>query len=114
MGLLTALLNPKIAVLYLSLLPQFIQPRDRRRDDQSLLLGSLQIATSLSINGLIVLAAGGIAGFLARRPPWQVAQRWLMGTVLGGLAVQDGDRGEALAQPRPKPESTPTSTCSPS
>lgn len=89
MGLFTALLNPKIAVLYLSLLPQFIQPHDHGSVmTQSLLLGSLQIATSISINGLIVLAAGSIAAFLARRPRWQVAQRMLMGTVLGGLAVR--------------------------
>ena len=89
MGLFTALLNPKIAVLYLSLLPQFIQPHDHGSVmTQSLLLGSLQIATSISINGLIVLAAGSIAAFLARRPRWQVSQRMLMGTVLGGLAVR--------------------------
>jgi threonine/homoserine/homoserine lactone efflux protein len=89
MGLFTALLNPKIAVLYLSLLPQFIQPHDHGSVmTQSLLLGSLQIATSISINGLIVLAAGSIAAFLACRPRWQAAQRILMGTVLGGLAVR--------------------------
>jgi len=89
MGLFTALLNPKIAVLYLSLLPQFIQPHDHGSVmTQSLLLGSLQIATSISINGLIVVAAGSIAAFLACRPRWQAAQRILMGTVLGGLAVR--------------------------
>jgi threonine/homoserine/homoserine lactone efflux protein len=89
MGLFTALLNPKIAVLYLSLLPQFIQPHDHGSVmAQSLLLGSLQIATSISVNGMIVLAAGSIAAFLAGRPRWQAVQRALMGTVLGGLAVR--------------------------
>ena len=35
----------------------------------------------------IVLAAGTIAVFLARRPGWLRIQRYVMGTVLGGLAV---------------------------
>jgi len=32
--------------------------------------------------------AGTIAGFLAGRPMWLTVQRWLMGTVLAGLAVR--------------------------
>jgi hypothetical protein len=32
--------------------------------------------------------AGSIAVFLARRPAWILFQRWLMGTVLAGLAVR--------------------------
>lgn len=88
MGLLTNLLNPKIAVLYLSLLPQFI---DRSRGhvlEQSLALGTVQIAISLTVNAMIAVAAGSIARFLAERPTWAKAQRWLMGCVLGGLAVR--------------------------
>jgi len=38
--------------------------------------------------GLIVVLAGGIAHFLAARPTWVMVQRWLMGTVLAGLAVR--------------------------
>ena len=88
MGLLTNLLNPKIAILYLSLLPQFVEPARGDVLSQSLILGSVQIAVSVTVNTLIALAAGSIAGFLATRPMWLAAQRWLMGGVLGGLAVR--------------------------
>ncbi len=87
MGFLTNLLNPKIALLYLALLPQFIDPAGSILA-QSLTLGVIQIACSITVNGMVTLAAGSIAGFLATRPNWMVLQRWLMGTVLAGMAVK--------------------------
>ncbi|XUK91766.1 LysE family translocator [Bordetella pertussis] len=88
MGLFTALLNPKIAVLYLSLLPQFIDPQQGSVLTQSLALGFTQVGISICVNALFTVMAGAIAVFLARRPMWMVAQRWLMGSVLAGLAVR--------------------------
>lgn len=88
MGLLTNLLNPKIAILYVSLLPQFVDPALGQVATQSLLLGLIQIAIALLVNALIVLGAGSIAAFLARRPVWLRVQRYVMGTVLAGLAVK--------------------------
>lgn len=88
MGFLTNLLNPKIAVMYLSLLPQFISPDHGSALSQSLILGCTQIAISVSVNSVIAIAAGSIAIFLASRPTWLVVQRWLMGTVLAGLAIR--------------------------
>jgi threonine/homoserine/homoserine lactone efflux protein len=88
MGFVTNLLNPKIAVLYLSLLPQFIDPQHGNVLGQSLVLGGVQIAFSLTVNSIVAMMAGSIAVFLAKRPAWIVVQRWLMGTVLAGLAVR--------------------------
>jgi threonine/homoserine/homoserine lactone efflux protein len=87
MGLVTNLLNPKIAVLYVALLPQFIDGRGSVAM-QSLVLGGIQIVVALLVNALIVLGAGSLARFLGRRPGWVRVQRYLMGGVLGALAVR--------------------------
>lgn len=88
MGLLTNLLNPKIAVLYLSLLPQFVRPEAGSVLTQSLILGTVQIGVSVAVNAAIAVSAGSIALLLARHPGWAAVQRWLMATVLGALGLR--------------------------
>ena len=88
MGLVTSLLNPKVAILYLSLLPQFIDPAAGSVFTQSLALGFTQIVISLTFNAIFALTAGSIAMFFSQRPAFMLVQRWLMGTVLAGLAVR--------------------------
>ena len=93
MGFVTNVLNPKIAIMYLSLLPQFVDPAAGHVLAQSLTLGVTQIAISVTINAIFALTAGSIAQFLGQRPVWLVVQRWVMGTVLAGLAFRIAAQG---------------------
>jgi len=88
MGFLTNLLNPKVAMFYLSFFPQFLHPERGSVLWQSLELGALQIGISTATNALLVLGAAGLTAFLSKSEGWLRAQRYLMGSVLAALAVR--------------------------
>ncbi|MGC1176372.1 LysE family translocator [Polaromonas sp.] len=88
MGFMTNLLNPKVAMFYLSFFPQFLHPERGQLLQQSLTLGAVQISVSMAINTLIIFFAAGLAVFLNRNITWMRVQRYVMGTVLGLLALR--------------------------
>jgi threonine/homoserine/homoserine lactone efflux protein len=61
---------------------------------QSIELGTVQILLSVTINAMAAITAGTIASFLTGRPKWLALQRYLMGTVLAGLAVRIATEGQ--------------------
>jgi threonine/homoserine/homoserine lactone efflux protein len=90
MGATTSLLNPKLAMIFLSLLPQFIDYQNGSVLKQSLALGSSLIVAFATVNGLVAIGSGSMAAFLSRRPGLLLAQRWAMGIVLLVLGAHMG------------------------
>lgn len=88
MGFMTNLLNPKVAMFYLSFFPQFLHPERGELLLQSLSLGTVQIGISTGVNTVLVCFAAGMAGFLNRNRRWMRVQRYVMGSVLGLLALR--------------------------
>jgi threonine/homoserine/homoserine lactone efflux protein len=88
MGLLTCLLNPKVAVLYVALLPQFVDPARGHPMAQTLLLGATQVCIAVTGNGIFALAASQIATLFQRHPGVMRIQRVVMGCILASFAIR--------------------------
>ncbi|MBR1126170.1 LysE family translocator [Bradyrhizobium lablabi] len=59
-GLITNLLNPKAAVFYVAILPEFIQPAGRSVAAQTLSLSFIYVAIATAIHAGIVVLAGSL------------------------------------------------------
>lgn len=88
MGFFTNVLNPKVAVFYLSFFPQFIKPAYGSVFRQSLTLGITQMIVSFTVNFIIVLVAARVARWFSANPKWIRIQKWFMASVLTGLAAK--------------------------
>jgi threonine/homoserine/homoserine lactone efflux protein len=88
MGFITNVLNPKVAMFAIAIMPQFIHPERGSPLLQALQLGAVQITASGFVNTLVIFGAAGITTLLSRSQRWLDAQRYVMGAVLGGLAVR--------------------------
>ncbi|GAA3998890.1 LysE family translocator [Allokutzneria multivorans] len=94
-GLVANLANPKAAVLYLALLPQFI-PVGGDVLTGTAVLAAAQMAISASWYTLVVLAVGAVRRFLAR-PGVRARVDQLSGLVLVGMGVRMVTLGRTAA-----------------
>lgn len=86
-GMAASVLNPKVAVFYLSLFPQFIDPNAGSVFGQSLVLGVVHISISLVFDALLVTVAALLSAWFVQRTGWLRLQRWFLGSAFGVLAV---------------------------
>ena len=87
-GVLTSVFNPKVALFYVALFPQFVDPAHGSVLVQSLVLAAVQIGIGAASDLLFVLAAARAARWLAERPLWMAAQRWILAGVFASIAVK--------------------------
>lgn len=87
-GVLSNVLNPKVAIFFLAFLPQFVDKTGSNIGLQMVLLGLLFALFGLSFLTVVGCFAGVIGAWLLRRPQYTNILRWLTGTVLIGLGVR--------------------------
>jgi threonine/homoserine/homoserine lactone efflux protein len=87
-GLVTNLLNPKMALFVLALFPQFVQPSAGSVAVQIMLLATVLNLIGLVVNGAVILTASRLGQAFAGRTRWQRAPKYLLGTVFAGLALR--------------------------
>lgn len=87
-GLLTNLLNPKMALFVLALFPQFVDPNAGSVAVQILLLATMLNLIGILVNGAVILTASGLGRAFSARTRWRRAPQILLGTVFAGLAAK--------------------------
>lgn len=86
-GVVVNVLNPKVALFFLSFLPQFIDPDIGGAGLQALVLGGVFVAIGVCTDGLYSLVASGLRSVLARGRALPFVQRWVAGVVFIGLGL---------------------------
>jgi threonine/homoserine/homoserine lactone efflux protein len=86
-GVIVNTFNPKVALFFLSLLPQFIDADRGTTAVQSLVLGSTFVALGFVTDGLYALTASGLRDVLLRGRALPFIRRWIAGSVFVGLGL---------------------------
>jgi threonine/homoserine/homoserine lactone efflux protein len=87
-GVLTGVLNPKVALFQLALFPQFVDPALGSVLGQSLVLGATQLAIVSAFDTCCVLAAVGVRRWLDARPGFDRWSKRVMAGIFAALAVR--------------------------
>lgn len=87
-GILTNLLNPKVALFFLALLPQFIDPASASKTLAFVLLGATFVTSGLIWCLVLAAAAGRLQAFFRRNPSAGVLLDRLVGALFLALGAR--------------------------
>ena len=86
-GFVINTLNPKIALFFLSFLPQFIDQNKGSNAVQALMLGTLFVICGFITDGLYALTASSLREILVKGKTLPFVQRYIAGVVFIGLGL---------------------------
>lgn len=86
-GIVVNTFNPKVALFFLSFLPQFIDTDNGSTALQSLVLGSIFVLLGMCSDGLYAILASALRGPLLRGKSLPIVQRYVAGSVFVLLGV---------------------------
>ncbi len=86
-GIVVNILNPKVALFFLSFLPQFIHPADGRAGTQALVLGLVFVTVGCITDSCYSLLASSLRGVLLRGRALPFVRRWVAGVMFIGLGL---------------------------
>lgn len=87
-GILSNVLNPKMALFMLALLPQFIKPEAGSVVTQAAVLATVLNGIGIIPNGIVIVTAGQLGRAVAARPHLARLPQKLLGAVFGALALR--------------------------
>lgn len=87
-GLMSNVLNPKMALFMLALLPQFIHPEAGLVAAQVIVLATVLNLIGLIPNGIVILMAGRLGRAIGARPHLACLPQRILGAVFGALALR--------------------------
>ena len=87
-GVITNVLNPKVALFFLAFLPQFVNVNNENVHWQILFLGTWFNLSGAVVNILVAMLFGKIGGWLSNSPRFIQWQERITGVVLIGLGIK--------------------------